>query len=661
MLTSTETLYSLNHWKTSFRTYYRRDTFYKGFLLPDATWDPHQVNYGQTADTQNQQVVRSAQDKCEDLKDFLHTLVGYLPFPYLTEKIVKGSTNLNEVWEVIYDHYGLSVTGETLLDFTSMAQLQGESYRQFYDRLLSHARLHLPRPNITIDGVTTGANGEGMTIALMNFVAMFWLQKINPVLIDIVKTDFGRELRDGTQLCSLVPRLANSIESMLAKNNVVGNVDAISAVNSQDTSHVNRVRSKVQRKDKQSPVGKNPYCPECKYLARKLQLEINYNHYPSDCPRPKSSINLLLADVSIEDEADDPVTSEDFDFSGKNYSQSLSSNTLFQKSNKMNGHDGPMVRCLKSENVLDMSNSQMVAKILKFKSISDLKINKEKSPQLNLAINDISLLGTVDEGSELNCLCSSIAARLKLKFKKVDIDAMAAGLHPITILGVVTQALVFTVVAGSSKANIVLRDTIVVKNLGQPLLIGEPGKKDNNIITNPVKKLIYLTDIHNRRVSFPYHVGDANVNKINYAAIVSKKDVQLLPNDSITVPLPDNMDKSTVNVTLNRELGNCQSKNLRTSGTIKFINTSKYVINVPKNHKFLDVKACYELNMANRQDEQINEIRKIYNLNRDDWSHLTPVADPNPSNVDYSAEVSIDPDECMPLTWRRKFRHMDRV
>ena len=31
-------------------------------------------------------------------------------------------------------------------------------------------------------------------------------------------------------------------------------------------------------------------------------MEINYNHYPSDCPRPKSFINLLLADVSIDDE-----------------------------------------------------------------------------------------------------------------------------------------------------------------------------------------------------------------------------------------------------------------------------------------------------------------------------------------------------------------------
>ena len=121
MLTVSETLYSLNHWKTSFRTYYRRDSFYKGFLLPNASWDPTAINYGQTADRQNGTVIRSAEDKGEDLKDFLNTLVGYLPFPYLTEKIVHASTSLAEVWEAIYEHYGLSVTGDTLLDFTSLS------------------------------------------------------------------------------------------------------------------------------------------------------------------------------------------------------------------------------------------------------------------------------------------------------------------------------------------------------------------------------------------------------------------------------------------------------------------------------------------------------------------------------------------------------------
>ena len=105
MLTVSETLYSLNHWKTNFRTYYRRDSYYKGFLLPQASWDPSAQYYGQVPDRQDGTVTRTAEDKGEDLRDFLNTLVGYLPFPYLTEKIVNGTKNLEEVWDTIYEHY----------------------------------------------------------------------------------------------------------------------------------------------------------------------------------------------------------------------------------------------------------------------------------------------------------------------------------------------------------------------------------------------------------------------------------------------------------------------------------------------------------------------------------------------------------------------------
>ena len=69
MLALQETLYSLNHWRTGFRTYYRRDSYFKCFLLPNATWTPQEENYGQTADMNDRVVVRSAQDKAEDLKD----------------------------------------------------------------------------------------------------------------------------------------------------------------------------------------------------------------------------------------------------------------------------------------------------------------------------------------------------------------------------------------------------------------------------------------------------------------------------------------------------------------------------------------------------------------------------------------------------------------
>lgn len=245
MLLPTETLQTLNHWKTSFRTYYRRDSFYKGFLLPNAEWNYAADHYGQADDVQGGNVIRSAADKAGDLEDFLNTLAGYLPFPYLTEKIVKSSSKLEDVWDTIYDHYGVNVSSESMLDYVSIKQVSGETYRQFFDRLLSHARLHLPKANISVDGVTTGADGDKMTISLMNFVAMDWLNKINPQLIDIVKTEYSRELRDNTQLIQLVPRIANNIEAMLSRHDIIGGVEQLSLAGDGDdmsVDKVNRVR-----------------------------------------------------------------------------------------------------------------------------------------------------------------------------------------------------------------------------------------------------------------------------------------------------------------------------------------------------------------------------------------------------------------------------------
>ena len=127
ILTLTETLHSLNHWKTSFRTYYRRDSYFKAFLLPNATWsNSAEAHYGQVADINGNTTVRTAADKGEDLRDFLNTLAGYLPFPYLTEKIVDGSIILQTVWDTIYEHYGINVTSESLLDYVSVTINDGE-------------------------------------------------------------------------------------------------------------------------------------------------------------------------------------------------------------------------------------------------------------------------------------------------------------------------------------------------------------------------------------------------------------------------------------------------------------------------------------------------------------------------------------------------------
>ena len=47
-LSQKETLDSLNHWKTIFRNYYRRDSSFKQFLKSDCKWDFKESNYALT-------------------------------------------------------------------------------------------------------------------------------------------------------------------------------------------------------------------------------------------------------------------------------------------------------------------------------------------------------------------------------------------------------------------------------------------------------------------------------------------------------------------------------------------------------------------------------------------------------------------------------------
>ena len=168
----------------------------------------------------------------------------------------------------------------------SISRNSGETYRQFFDRLLSHARLHLPTANILVDGINNGPTGENMTIALMNFVAMDWLVKINPQLMQIVKTEYSRELRENTQLVQLVPRIATNNDAMLTRHDIVSNVDK-SCIMEDTVDKVNAVRHNPKyfnRKMTNTPSKKKPFCPECQSLAKKLRLDINFHLFPVDCP-----------------------------------------------------------------------------------------------------------------------------------------------------------------------------------------------------------------------------------------------------------------------------------------------------------------------------------------------------------------------------------------
>ena len=232
-LSQQETLDTLEHWKGLFRNYDRRDSTYKQFLRSSFKWDFKQPNYGLV-----EQDNETAEDKAEDLNDFLHTLAGVLPHSYLTRKIVEDSTCLQDCWDIIYEHYNAQVTPETLLDFEKMNKQLSENYRQFYDRLLQHIRLHLANNGAKVENMTNTGT-DTVTISLMNLVALQWLRKCHPDLIDFVRKEYSIELKNGTQLAALVPKIAPSIDSFISR---CGD-GSINLVQTDSTgAHINQLR-----------------------------------------------------------------------------------------------------------------------------------------------------------------------------------------------------------------------------------------------------------------------------------------------------------------------------------------------------------------------------------------------------------------------------------
>ena len=155
-----------------------------------------------------------AKDREDALIDFLHNLAGFLPHSYLTSKLVKDTKNLNDCWKIIEEHYNVKVTPETFLDFESLRKNPEENYRQFYERLLQHSKLHLAPKEAKVESLVNAKQDE-MSISLMNHIALQWLRKIDPQLIKIVRTEYATDLRSPQHLAALVPKIAPNIDSLL--------------------------------------------------------------------------------------------------------------------------------------------------------------------------------------------------------------------------------------------------------------------------------------------------------------------------------------------------------------------------------------------------------------------------------------------------------------
>ena len=554
-----ETFDSLRQWKQKFRNYYRRDLYYQRFFHPSCTWDPTQPEtYGFTAETTGQ-LKREPGEIKDDLVYVLTSLAGFLPHGHVTDRIL-NTTCLADVWAILDDIYGAEVNQSTFLDFASLTKKDGETYRQFFERLQSYVRQHLSPANVSVPGLNTGATGDTMTISMLNFIVVIWLQKVDARLPDICKHEYAVELKAGKTLFELMPRIAQAIDSMLQRydTTLVSRINQLEAqLFEEDESHINRFqndRNKKKFNKKTNKFGNKPKqsntCHHCVYIAKDLNIALDTVHDPATCSRKKSVVRRVDASDSSSDQSGVLSLSPISTTHSPNFqNQSLkslptlpvpkTSESVFNSQNcspilSACHEDLPVPQMSPiSEETLEVLSESLINSVQHWRQAT--AVAKARSPALAADINGLPVTVIIDEGAEVSCLDAIVAKRAGVQVDTTMSRAKAAGNNKVNIVGQSQQPLLLNTKFQDTVVTLNLGHVLVVDKLGSDVLLGEPGKQSNCIFTVPHKQQISI-QTGGKMLSKSY-LGHVK-KKLDYHLIKAVTTDVIHPGEDATFQLP---------------------------------------------------------------------------------------------------------------------------
>ena len=632
-----ETRISLQQWKMQFRQYIKQDDHYRGFIASDVVWNPLEDNYGFITETTGlQRNPRALKDDCQD---FLHTLATFLPHGYLTEKLVSTATSFIKAFEIIEEHYGLLPSQESFLDLDSFTKQPNESYRQFYERIVAHARQHLHvTAGINVDGAIVPNGGDRISVSHSNLLALIWLRKVHPELVNIVRTEYSLELRENKPLASLVPRIAVNVDNLLSKYDKISGVNAV-MTNDDDSSSYNTInRTFIKKNLNKNKDVKAPFCPGCYSLFKNSKIQLHFKHSSSECPRKAVIQMLQMQDVGVD------VNQLDLDNSGSNEHLIQFSNFDSQQVKKQNDYNPPTSLCF---NVNTLSNNGNMDTIIASIKSSINSFRKEASPTLCCSINSQNVVCIVDEGSVINCCSMAFVKRAKIPVESVNCAAVGANKSPMSVIGITKYDVYATVIGTSNPCKIVISRLIVIKDLGADVLLGQPTKVDNCVITIPHKSQIQFKCTEGKEYKVSYPIRDHDFIKLHDVLKITDATT-LYPGDQYSYKLPNHfiMQKKVMiterpNITpwIGGQIVDVHD------GCVKLTNETIYPIHLKKHQHIADV---YNVNQIGQDDAMTT------GADIPTFEHLEPYEDWD-FNEDFVSDVQIDPDDTMNQHWKNKF------
>ena len=130
--------------------------------------------------------------------------------------LVKNSTSIQSVWNMIRAHFGFQITGAHFLDFANLRLEAAERPEDLFQRFMAFVEDTLLHANsLSHHGEVTTEDGK-LTPTLENFIVLTWLKLIHPDLPKLVKQRYETELRSRT-LASIKPEISQALTSLLNK------------------------------------------------------------------------------------------------------------------------------------------------------------------------------------------------------------------------------------------------------------------------------------------------------------------------------------------------------------------------------------------------------------------------------------------------------------
>ena len=213
--------------------------------------------------------------------------------------LLKNSTSIQSVWNMIREHFGFQITIAHFLDFANLHLEADERPEDLFQRLMAFVEDSLRHANSLSHHGDVTTEDEELTPTLENFIVLTWLRLIHPELPKLVKQRYGTELRSRT-LASIKPEISQALTSLLDEIRTTHDAKIMrTAVSGYRKPIGNRSQYKVSTR----PNRPSRSCPLCKQANWP-----EHGHFLRECSfLPEQDRRYITKVRQIADIFDDPA------------------------------------------------------------------------------------------------------------------------------------------------------------------------------------------------------------------------------------------------------------------------------------------------------------------------------------------------------------------